>query len=320
MEPRRLVFYRDFQQPSGGHLKVWDYFRHTTRSKRYAPEIYFSPTSVWNASNPWFGQGVRIEETWKPMEADALFLAGLDWLAIPEKLREEFDFPVINLIQHVRHADPKDERYSFLKCRAIRICVSEEVADALRRTQTTNGPIYTIPNCLDFSSFPLPRAVQQRPYDLFIAGAKNPALALELYEHLTVDGRRVQRALEFLPRKTYLEYLNNARVCILLPNQTEGFFLPALEAMALDTLVVCPDCVGNRSFCIDGHNCLRPEYTVEALVTATMVAISLSDGERSRWIANGRNTVVEHDISKERNAFCAILNNLDSIWSSLVAQ
>ena len=34
---------------------------------------------------------------------------------------------------------------------------------------------------------------------------------------------------------------------LFLPNQREGVYIPGLEGMALGTLVVCPDCVGNRS-------------------------------------------------------------------------
>ena len=47
-----------------------------------------------------------------------------------------------------------------------------------------------------------------------------------------------------------------ARVTLYLPNRLEGFYIPALEGMALGTLVVCPDSVGNRSYCRDGENCL----------------------------------------------------------------
>ena len=47
-----------------------------------------------------------------------------------------------------------------------------------------------------------------------------------------------------------------ARVTVLVPNPKEGFYLPALEAMALGTIVVCPDCVGNRSFCVAGRQLL----------------------------------------------------------------
>jgi hypothetical protein len=320
MELRRLLFHRDFQQLSGGHLKVWDYFQHAIRSKCYVSEIYFTPMSVWNPSNPWFGQAVRIKEDWKPLEADALFLAGLDWLVIPEELRADPPVPVINLIQGTRHSDPLDVRYSFLRYRAVRICVSQGVEAALQGTGQVNGPMYTIPNCLDLSDLPAPLPVNARKWDVFIGALKAPELGQQIFGELQDLGLAVHFATELMPRDLYLKQINDSRVALLLPNATEGFYLPALEAMALDTVLVCPDCVGNRSFCIDGHNCLRPEYTLDALTKATNVAISLSDSEWARWIANGRNTIVEHSISKERASFLTVLNNLDSIWTSWVAK
>jgi len=53
---------------------------------------------------------------------------------------------------------------------------------------------------------------------------------------------------------------------VFLPNQKEGegFYLPALEGMAVGTLVIFPDCIGNRSFCLSGYNCFRPDYTTES--------------------------------------------------------
>jgi hypothetical protein len=259
-------------------------------------------------------------EVWNPAVADVLFVAGMDWVMLPQSFRAGSRVPIVNLIQHVRHGTPQDDRFAFLSYRAVRICVSIEVAEAIRKTTRVNGPIYAIPNGLDVSGFPTPNSLEDRAYDIFIGGAKAPEVAMHLHEKLRDTGVKIKVVTEFLPRNSYLEFINNAKVAALLPNPTEGFFLPALEAMALDTLVVCPDCIGNRSFCIDGHNCLQPEYTMEALVTATKAAISLNEVERSRWIANGRNTVLEHNISKERTSFLTVLSNLDSIWSSLIAR
>ena len=60
--------------------------------------------------------------------------------------------------------------------------------------------------------------------------------------------------------------MGRARVTVLVPNPKEGFYLPAVEAMAAGTLVVCPDCVGNRAFCLDEVNCLRPAREEDAIV------------------------------------------------------
>ena len=67
---------------------------------------------------------------------------------------------------------------------------------------------------------------------------------------------------------------------LFVPNPTEGFFLPALEALALRSVVVCPDVIGNRSFCLDGVNCFRPAFEEEALLGAAEEALGLGVGQR----------------------------------------
>jgi hypothetical protein len=317
---RRVLFFRDFQGLSGGHLKAWDYFNHVRYAKGFVPEIYFSETSRFDSSNPWCGGDVEPLDEWNPEGADVLFVGGIDWLMLPQSLRAGSSVPIVNLVQSVRHADPQDDRFAFLSHRAVRICVSSEVAEVIQNTMRVNGPIYAIPNGLDIIGFPTPNPLQNRAYDIVIGGSKAPGVAVQLHEKLRNTGASIKVATEFVPRENYLQLINNAKVAVLLPSRGEGFFLPALEAMALETLVVCPDCVGNRSFCIDGHNCLRPQYTVEALLAATQVAMSLNDAERSRCIANARGTVAEHDISKERASFLTILDNLDSIWNPPIAK
>jgi glycosyltransferase involved in cell wall biosynthesis len=121
-------------------------------------------------------------------------------------------------------------------------------------------------------------------------------------------------AIEFLPRQLYLDYLSNARTSILLPGLTEGFFLPALEAMALETIVGCPDCIGNRSVCIDGDNCFRPQYTSEEIAKAAEKALSLDVDTRKHLLANGKRTRMEHSLERERAAFLDILENLSEVW------
>ena len=39
----------------------------------------------------------------------------------------------------------------------------------------------------------------------------------------------------------------------------EGFYLPAIEAMAMGHIPIGPACVGNRDYCKNGYNSLIPE-------------------------------------------------------------
>jgi len=177
-----------------------------------------------------------------------MFLAGLDWLSIGEAERDHFSRPIINLVQHVRHSDPQDPRCAFLGHRAIRICVSPEVATALCATGRVNGPIFTIPIGLHLSVFPEPVPRATRPYDLVIAGLKAPLLANALAGALKVQRPelRLLSLTGWIPRLAFLEALGAARPALLLPSPKEGFYLPALEAMVMRTIVLCPDVEGNR--------------------------------------------------------------------------
>lgn len=313
----RVLFRRDYRRFFGGHLKVWDYYNHVRAMPGVEPQIYFTPGSVWDETNPWRDERARVLSRWEPAATDVLFLAGTDWEALDPQDRERPPRPIINLIQHVRQADPGDRRFPFLSHPATRICVSPEVAGALRATGRVNGPIHTIPNGIDLEALPAPRPEAEREIDLLVVGVKRLLLPRKLA--LTL-GWRLARALdrppgriEFLlrkvPRHTFLGLLSNARVALFLPNRTEGFYLPALEAMALETLVVCPDVIGNRSFCHDGENCLRPSYDERALVEATRRALTLDGAARANMIARGLASAAAHSLTAERAAFHRLLRS-----------
>jgi hypothetical protein len=138
-------------------------------------------------------------------KADALFLAGMDWDALPRASHEWSPKPVINLIQGFRHADPQHRLYQFLANRAIRICVSPELADAVRGTGRANGPVHTIPNGMDLKAIQAPLPAQDRVIDLLIAGSKDPGLALELATHFRRQSLKVECLTEALPRPAFLE-------------------------------------------------------------------------------------------------------------------
>lgn len=299
-----LLFRRDFRAFSGGHLKVWDYFCHTRHSARYQPRVFLTEGSLRDAPNPWHGIEPPPLERWAPEAADALFVAGLDWRDVPTTTR----IPVVNLVQHVRHAVPGDPRRQFLSRRAVRICVSEEVAEAIRGTGEVNGPILTIPNGIDVGMLPTPAAL--RDIRVLVAGMKDPDLARAVAARW--PGETVCQT-ERLPRREFLELLGRARIAVVIPHREEGFFLPALEAMAMGCLVVCPDCVGNRSFCRDGENCLRPQRSPDAIMAAVGRMRAASAAATSSMLAAAEAVVHEHDLLRERDAYLAILDGLPEL-------
>src|SRR5437868_10493379 len=94
-----VLFHRDFQRFTGGHLKVWNYFNHVIASKWFEPRISFTPESKWDETNPWFKSAEYLTD-WIPENADVLFLAGKDWKFVPRETLQRYQRPIINLIQH----------------------------------------------------------------------------------------------------------------------------------------------------------------------------------------------------------------------------
>jgi hypothetical protein len=308
-----MLFHRDFRRYAGGHQKVFDYFRHGLNSGLLQPEIYFSAESLWDDSNPWCELSQYRVDHYDPSRFTAVFLAGMDWQAyLP--LRSGTQQTVINLIQHVRHADPAADVYPFLSEKAIRICVSAEVEAAIVATGRVNGPVFTIANGIDTQLLSGLRQ-PQKSFQVYILGNKQPQLAQELAERLQGQGVALLVHSEHKERGEVLQAMAASEVTIALPHASEGFYLPALEAMALSEICIVPDCVGNRSFCQHGVNCLMPLLQLDALQASYWQARELLDsGVAQRYQQEALATLQRHSLDRERLAFFDILANLEQIW------
>jgi glycosyltransferase involved in cell wall biosynthesis len=311
---KEVLFYRTFKKYQGGHLKVWDYFLHVLSSPNHTAKVRFSRDSVWDERNPWRDMRDYTIDPDTPANPDMLLLDGRDWEKLSEEERGSSRIPILNLIQHVRHGFEDNPRYAFLRHRAIRICNSEETAESIRSTGRVNGPIFTIPYGLEVECFPEPIPFSEKDLDFLIVAIKQPRLGRRLKRLLWRPGRRNHLLVDPVLRREFLDLMNRARVSVFLPHETEGFYIPALEGMALDTLVVCPDCVGNRSFCLPDHNCFRPELSTAALRTAAEAARRLAPSEVSTYLANARETFARHDLMRERKDFLEILGQVDQLW------
>ena len=305
---RPVLFFRNFQKFHGGHLKVWDYFNHVASSDRFTPYVTFTPNSAWDETNPWSGADLRESSQPRP---DVLFLAGRDWEHVPEGQRDDAPVPVINLIQHVRHVET-EALSRFFSHKAIRICVGYEVAEALLETGLVRGPVIAIPNGIDVARIVATHPERGRDIDLLVVANKQPELGRNLAAQWS--DRAVHLVDRLVPRRELLALMTRAVVTLFLPNPTEGFYLPALEGMALRTVVVCPDSIGNRSFCIPGQTAFRPGYDRDALIAATNEALALDGAGRAGFIAAGGEMAAKHDLTVERKRFLEVLNQADDMW------
>ena len=182
--------------------------------------------------------------------------------------------------------------------------MGREVAAALASTHEVVGPVHVIPAGLRLPAVDVaPRA------GVLVDGIKRPDLARELAARLDAFGIRVGLLLEHQPREAYLSALAGAEVAVLLPLEREGFYLPALEAMALATPVVTLDAIGNREYLEPGRNACVVAPDPDALVTAVQATRSdpVATAERVR---EGKATAGRFTLASERSAFAGLLTTL----------
>lgn len=299
-----MLFRRDFGGYTGGHGKVHDYFRHTLAHPDWSARVYMDPSSTWD-DNPWRDDRAALCAHFDPRDASALFLGGMDWLHYPDDLPET---PVVNLIQHVRHADPDHPLFQFLDRRAVRICVSQPVADALLASGRVRGPVEVIEAALNLP--PPPTATRRS--GIFIDALKRPEMGREIAATLS-DRPHVVLSDRRMPRAEYLGALAAAEIAVVLPHDTEGFYLPALEAMAAGCAVVVADCIGNRAYLQPDRNALVAQ---DADGYAAAVRRLAADAPlRNRLAEAGRQTADGFGLARERAAFHSVLDRLDALWS-----
>ncbi len=308
---RTILFFRKYRRFHGGHLKVWHYFNHTLATEGFDARVLFDIDSNWDSSNPWCKARELVVDSPADARAQAYFVAGRDWQRMEALGLLDSDLPIINFIQHTRHAGDWSIQSRYLTRKAIRICVSDEVASAVENAGS-RGRTIVIPNSVDVPV--VFDANQERPVDLLIAGLKQPEMAVQAASELRQVGRTIEVLQDHVPRDEFLAKIRSARNVLFLPNREEGFYLPALEGMALGALVICPDCIGNRGF-MNRSNSMFPSYDLRSLIDAAEAAVTLPDHERAAMLDEARLTATRHQPAAERRAYSEVLRNLDQLWN-----
>jgi glycosyltransferase involved in cell wall biosynthesis len=113
---------------------------------------------------------------------------------------------------------------------------------------------------------------------------------------------------DYLPRGEWAQRLAETDVFVGLPREREGFYLPALEAMASAAAVVCADAGGNRAFCLPDETCLSPAHG-DVAGHADAVERLRGDGAlRERLRRAGMTLAQSFSIEAEREAFYRLLD------------
>lgn len=299
---RRVLFLRKIRRVSGGQVKVRDYFEHCLSHPALEPYVYFTPDSTPDVGGLW--ADVSDERRVDRVEVDKydlLFVAGRDWRSLPPGLGR---VPVVNLIQGIRHADPDEPRFAYLKRTALRICVSEEVRTAIK--PHASGEAAVIPVGIPLGMFNAGDD-ERREGSVLIWAGKNPDLGLRLAGTLRDQSAEVNVIDRMLPRADFAGLLRASDIFVALPLEREGFYLPALEAMASGCAVVCSDAGGNRSYCRDGETCLTPEYDDFDSHIAAVDRLLVSGDLRGQLRRGGERVAKAHSLDAERARFHALV-------------
>jgi Glycosyltransferase len=203
---------------------------------------------------------------------------------------------------------PEYDRYKYLDKPATRICVSDALTKMTNKIQHVNGDVITIPAGTEIKELKV-FAKKPKRIDILISALKNPSMGKALKSQFETIGVNVQLLDKRMDRSSFIEYMSAAAIVVCLPNPMEGFYLPALEAMAMNALVVCPHAIGN-DYCEDGINCLVPIYTEKEIFNATMKMLSLSNKEATEMRENATSTVNAHDIAFEKQSFHNLLDKI----------
>ncbi len=300
MPPRRKVlFVRNVRYPTGGNIKVRDYFAHALAHPDIDPYIWFAPESRHADSDIWSGlPGDRIVSRCDFENYAAVCVNGKDWRLLPPSP----DTRIVHFVQHGGYAaDP--ELRGYLQRPAHRLCTSAMVREAV--LPFANGPCIVVPLGIGDAFF----AASTIPDTVLILGRKQPEMARALQRMLAARGIATGLLLDgWLPRADFVRRVCEADVLVTLPSAYEGFYLPPLEGMAAGCAVVCSNATGNAGHCIAGKTCLQPPHGDATAHEAAVLRLLGDEALRAKLRAAGSQMAAAHSMQAERERFQAFMS------------
>jgi len=288
---------------SGTHIKIRDYFLHCLQHPQLEPYLYFTPDSDYDASDVWAEiPPEKIVREIHLNKYDALFLTGKDWKFLPKSLNGK---KVINLLQSLEQCEESHQVFRYLKRPAFRICASHEIGAAIR--PHANGETVTIEYGIPLNLFR--PAANKKENSILIWAKKQPEFGLKLFEKLKARGLEVGLQIENIAREQFAQRMGESDVVISLPLDKEGFYMPALEAMASGCAVICPDAVGNRAFCIHEQTCLMPKFGDLAEHLDMIERVQQDKILKENIRRQGMAMAESYSMEKERENFYRFLEN-----------
>ena len=154
---------------------------------------------------------------------------------------------------------------------------------------------------------------ENKTIDILIVGNKNPDLAHQIFLKIKKDNIHVDIIDGWISKKDFQNKLAKSHISVHLPKIVEEHYIPGVEAMMLESLVIIPDCVGNRSYSKHMKTCFITEYSLDGMLIAIEYMLKLNDEEKQNILLNAIKSSEVFLLNKEKSALYKILNFVEKI-------
>lgn len=314
-------------RPVGGVVKIFDYVNHALSLDHEV--VVACPKGMDPDSPLWrmdafsglrhdprvrFLDDVRIA----PLHQDLLFFSWPTHVTdIVARLPDGFSLDrVIHIVQNTRHANPSFAGgwgVRALSRPMTRVVINEQVREAIEPFLNPDGITQVIPlgHGADYFAIDRPAGLP-RPVTVGYMTWKSDVgdrVARLLAEDERFEFCAIRDAADWVELR---ELYAAADIFLSAPGPQEGFYLPGLEAMAAQCLVVTPDVGGNLAYCYFDENCVEVPFEDEAAYVARLEEFLEWPDERiARFRAAGRERVAAHSLDRERTLFAELLERID---------
>ena len=224
------------------------------------------------------------------------------------------DRRVIHLVQNTRHANAEWHLgfpYLLLHRPITRIYVTAEVAEAVAPLVNPHRPSTTIIEGHDWPYFSAestrdpggPLRVGYTTWESAIGDRVADALADD--DRFTFDAIRGPATWPAI-RALY----HRCDVWLCAPGPEEGFYLPGIEAMAAQLVVVSALIGGNRAYLRPEENCLLADFEDVATHVAALDRLARDPDLGARVVAGGTDTLARFTLERERDEFGGFIAEL----------
>jgi len=94
----------------------------------------------------------------------------------------------------------------------------------------------------------------------------------------------------------------------------EEHYIPGVEAMMLDSLVIIPDCVGNRSYSKHMETCYLTSYDVKSITNSIFALHKLDSSTKKQILKNAKKESELFTLENEREVILQALKLTDMMW------